>query len=393
MAAQAFSFLYKHVLKTPFVLPSKLYPRKAFKLPDIMSPEEVMTLIQSCKTIKQRALIELFYSTGVSDPVKAESAAAVRELTDGGIEVWLVTGDARATAEAVAAQVGVPAHQVVADVLPEDKVAIVERLQARGRTVAMVGDGINDAPALARADLGISIGTGTDVAIEASDVTLVGGDPRGVPAAIGLSRATMSVIRQNLFWAFAYNVVLIPVAMGVLFPAFGITLSPALAAGAMALSSVSVVANSLRLRAVDARPDATHRVARRGLLGRLREAWFLAAIAVASLALAGGVMAADRWIEAGATTISVHASDVAFSPATVRIRAGETVVVEFVNDDPVFHDWEVIGVANVDAGARPGQVQRIRFTIDRPGTYAIECSVEGHAEAGMVGTLVVEAAD
>ena len=157
----------------------------------------------------------------ISDPVKAEAQAAVRELTAAGIEVWLVTGDARATAEAVAKQVGIPIHNVVAEMLPADKAAIVERLQARGRTVAMVGDGINDAPALAQADLGIAIGTGADVAIEASDVTLIGGDPRGVPAAIGLSRATMTVIRQNLFWAFAYNIVLIPVAMGALYPSSG----------------------------------------------------------------------------------------------------------------------------------------------------------------------------
>jgi Cu+-exporting ATPase len=331
----------------------------------------------------------------IDDPVKAESAPAVRELTAAGIEVWLVTGDARATAEAVAAQVGVPAHQVVADVLPADKAAIVERLQARGRIVAMVGDGINDAPALARADLGIAIGSGADVAIEASDVTLIGGDPRGVPAAIGLSRATMTVIRQNLFWAFAYNVLLIPVAMGALFPLFGITLSPALAAGAMALSSVSVVANSLRLRGYDARPDAAHRVAGRGggALGHLREAWFLGAIAVASLGLAGGVMAADRAIDAGATRLQVTARSVAFTPADLRVRAGETVVLEFTNDDPVFHDWEATGLANVDAGARPGQTQRIRFTIDEPGTYVVKCTVEGHAEAGMVGSLVVEVAD
>jgi Cu+-exporting ATPase len=329
----------------------------------------------------------------ISDPVKVESTAAVRELLAAHIEVWLVTGDARATAEAVAAQVGIPAHQVLADVLPEDKAAIVRRLQARRRVVAMVGDGINDAPALAQADLGIAIGTGADVAIEASDVTLIGGDPRGIPAAIGLSRATMAVIRQNLFWAFAYNVVLIPVAMGVLYPTFGISLSPALAAGAMALSSVAVVLNSLRLRAYDARPEAAHRVARRRGLGRLREAWFLVVIALASLGAAGGVLAADRAIDASAVQLAVTARDTAFHPADVTIQAGDTVVLRFTNADPIFHDWEVVGLANVDAGARPGQTQQVRFRITEPGHYRIECSVPGHAEAGMVGTLVVEAAD
>ena len=240
--------------------------------------------------------------------------SAIRELTAAGIETWLVTGDARATAEAVAGQVGIPAHAVVAEVRPEEKAAIVERLQARGRTVAMVGDGINDAPALARADLGMAIGTGADVAIEASGVTLMSGDPRGVPAAIGLSRATMTVVRQNLFWAFAYNIVLIPVAMGVLIPSFGIGLSPALAAGAMALSSVTVVLNALRLRAYDARPEAAHRV---GRVARPRPA------ARGVVPRRGGarrvrawrrrVMAADRWIEAGATQVEVVARDTSYS--------------------------------------------------------------------------------
>ena len=193
----------------------------------------------------------------LGDPVKPSARGAIRRLADQGIETWLVTGDARITAEAVAGQVGIPAERVEADVRPNDKAATIERLQAAGKTVAMVGDGINDAPAIAHADLGIAIGTGADVAIEASDVTLVGGDPAAVPKSIALARATMRVIRQNLIWAFGYNVVLIPVAMGALYPAFGITLNPALAAGAMALSSVSVVLNSLRLRGFE-RSRALH---------------------------------------------------------------------------------------------------------------------------------------
>jgi P-type Cu+ transporter len=186
----------------------------------------------------------------LADRVKRDARAAVQELSRAGIEAWLLTGDGRATALAVATAVGIPAERVIAEVLPEDKAAAVQRLRAEGLVVAMVGDGINDAPALAGADVGIAIGTGADVAIEAADVTLVGGDPRGVGRAIRLSRSTMRVVRENLAWAFGYNVVLIPVAMGVLFPAFGLLLNPALAAGAMALSSVSVVLNSLRLRAI-----------------------------------------------------------------------------------------------------------------------------------------------
>jgi Cu+-exporting ATPase len=184
----------------------------------------------------------------LTDPVKPDAAAAVAELARSGIEAWLVTGDARPTALAVASAVGIPGERVRAEVLPADKAAIVAELHRAGRIVAMVGDGINDAPALAAADVGIAIGTGADVAIQAADITLVGGDPRGVAQAIELSRATMRAIRQNLAWAFGYNIVLIPVAMGALFPFTGLLLNPALAAGAMAVSSVSVVLNSLRLR-------------------------------------------------------------------------------------------------------------------------------------------------
>jgi Cu+-exporting ATPase len=194
----------------------------------------------------------------ISDPVRSESAAAVRDLRAQRIDVWLLTGDQRGVAESVAAQVGIEASNVAAEVLPVDKVNVVRGLQDKGRRVAMVGDGINDAPALAQADVGVAIGTGTDVAIEASDVTLVGGDPRLVGTAIALSARTMRTIRQNLFWAFAYNVVLIPVAMGALYPFFGILLDPVLAAAAMAFSSVSVVANSLRLRRFRPRvPDSS----------------------------------------------------------------------------------------------------------------------------------------
>jgi Cu+-exporting ATPase len=328
----------------------------------------------------------------VADPVRAEAGEAIRALATAGIEVWLVTGDQRSTAEAVASQVGIDPDRILAEVLPGDKAAAIEALQARGRRVAMVGDGINDAPALARADLGVAIGAGADVAIEASDVTLIGGDPRLVPAAIALSRRTMTVVRQNLFWAFAYNVVLIPVAMGVLYPAFGITLNPALAAGAMALSSVTVVTNSLRLRGFDARPDAVVRATRPGRFARLRDAAFLAGVALLGLGVAAGVTAADRAIDASATNIRIVARQTTFIPAEVHITAGRFVILELVNEDPVFHDWMVDGLANVDAPARPGQTARIRFRIDRPGAYRVICSVPGHAEAGMTGTLVVDPA-
>jgi Cu+-exporting ATPase len=183
---------------------------------------------------------------GIADPIKEGSREAVANLGRMGIEVVLVTGDNAGTAQSIAKQSGI--KRVVAGVLPEGKVEEIKRLQAAGRVVAMVGDGINDAPALAQADVGIAIGTGTDVAIEAGDVVLMRGDLRGAVQAIELSRRTVRTMKQNLFWAFIYNVIGIPVAAGVLYPGLGILLSPVLASGAMAFSSVSVVSNSLRLR-------------------------------------------------------------------------------------------------------------------------------------------------
>ena len=183
---------------------------------------------------------------GVADRVKATTVEAIKALHDEGLRIVMLTGDSRVTAEAVARAVGIDV--VEAEVLPEQKAAVVKRLQAEGRKVAMAGDGINDAPALAQADVGIAMGTGTDVAMESAGVTLVKGDLRGLIRARRLSRATMRNIRQNLFFAFIYNVLGVPVAAGVLYPAFGLLLSPIIASAAMTFSSVSVIGNALRLR-------------------------------------------------------------------------------------------------------------------------------------------------
>ena len=185
---------------------------------------------------------------GIADPVKATTAQAIRDLKAAGLRLVMMTGDNRTTAEAVARRLGI--DDVQAEVLPQDKAAVVERLRAEGRVVAMAGDGVNDAPALAAADVGVAMGAGSDVAIESAGVTLLGGDLQGIVRARKLSKAVMGNIRQNLVFAFGYNTLGIPIAAGLLYPVFGLLLSPALAALAMALSSVSVIGNALRLRAV-----------------------------------------------------------------------------------------------------------------------------------------------
>ncbi len=183
---------------------------------------------------------------GVADPVKESARQAVEQLRADGVEIIMATGDNATTAKAVGAAVGIT--RIEAEVLPEHKLDLVKRLQSQGRTVAMAGDGVNDAPALAQADIGVAMGTGTDIAMESASVTLVKGDLRGIARARALSGAVMGNIRQNLFFAFIYNGLGVPVAAGVLFPVFGLLLSPMIAAAAMSLSSVSVIGNALRLR-------------------------------------------------------------------------------------------------------------------------------------------------
>jgi Cu+-exporting ATPase len=183
---------------------------------------------------------------GIADPVKPSTPPALAELRTQGIRIVMLTGDSRSTAATVARELGIDEFE--ANVLPERKAQVIRDLQERGRMVAMAGDGINDAPALAQSDVGIAMGTGTDVAIESAGITLVKGDLAGIVRARKLSRATMKNIRQNLFFAFIYNSIGVPIAAGVLYPFFGLLLSPIFAAAAMSLSSVSVISNSLRLR-------------------------------------------------------------------------------------------------------------------------------------------------
>ncbi|MHA1971764.1 MAG: heavy metal translocating P-type ATPase [Candidatus Hodarchaeales archaeon] len=228
-----------------FIGNRKLFTENNISLKDVEN--KIQEFEKQTKTVVIASLNKkLLGILAISDPVKEHSQAAVKYLTKMGIDTYLVTGDNRRTAEAIASQVGI--KNVIAEVLPQHKADVVKDLQNRGYFVGMVGDGINDAPALAQADVGFAIGSGTDVAIETGDIVLIKEDLRDVVASIQLSRKTMSKIKQNLFWAFVYNIIGIPIAAGVLFIPFGITLVPELAALAMAFSSVSVVSNSLLLR-------------------------------------------------------------------------------------------------------------------------------------------------
>ena len=186
---------------------------------------------------------------GLADPIKTSAIATLQLLRADGMSILMLTGDSRTVAEAVARQLCINEYE--AEVLPDRKAAVVQRLQEEGHVVAMAGDGVNDAPALAQAQVGIAMGSGTDIAMEAGDITLLKGDLRGILRARSLSRAVMRNIRQNLAWAFAYNLLGIPIAAGVLYPVFGILLSPIVAAAAMSFSSVSVITNSLRLRTIE----------------------------------------------------------------------------------------------------------------------------------------------
>ncbi|WP_308190720.1 heavy metal translocating P-type ATPase [Arthrobacter hankyongi] len=289
----------------------------------------------------------------VADTIRPESADAVAQLKAVGLEVWMLTGDNAATAAAVARAAGI--DRVLAEVLPAQKADRIASLQNGGHVVAMVGDGINDAPALAQADLGIAIGTGTDVAIAASDITLVGGDLRGIVAAIALSRRTVSTIKQGLFWAFAYNVLLIPVAAGMLYFAGGILLDPVLASAAMAMSSVSVITNALRLRGFR-RPAGVREILHPPLRERLGRYAYLAGVGALAVLLGTGFTVLSRSDAAQRGMNGVLAwtqsTGMPMRPAMSTMMAAEI--------DPA--DAEDAGVEvrlEVPATARPGRPTRV----------------------------------
>ncbi|WP_055479757.1 heavy metal translocating P-type ATPase [Sphaerimonospora mesophila] len=364
---------------------------------------------------------------GVADTVKLESRDAVERLRALGLDVWMLTGDNRVTANVVARQVGIGSERVIADVRPEEKAARIAELRNGGTVVAMVGDGINDAPALATADLGIAIGTGTDVAIAASDITLVGGDLRGIVSAIALSRRTVTTIKQGLAWAFAYNVLLIPVAAGVLYPIDGVLLDPSLAAAAMAMSSVSVVTNALRLRGFR-RTDAD-RTGRARLSARIADYGYLTGIAALAVCVGAGLTALSRtdmaqrgmngvlaWVQDTGMpmrpTMSVmmtaeteprHADDAGVKvdlqvprdvapgvPATIRVRVTDASTGRPVDDIGRSHEaWMHFIATRLDLGTfahvhpapdgRPGEFA-VRLTFPTAGTYLIHTEFRRRGE-------------
>jgi P-type Cu+ transporter len=313
----------------------------------------------------------------VADPVKPESPEAIAQLGALGLEVWMLTGDNAETAAAVARAVGI--EHVVAGVLPDGKAAHVRALQEAGHVVAMVGDGINDAPALAAADVGVAIGTGADVAIAASDITLVGGDLRGAVAAIALSRRTVTAIKQGLAWAFAYNALLIPVAAGALYAWRGILLDPILAAAAMAMSSVSVITNAQRLRRFR-RPSGAREILHPGLGARVGQYAYLVGVAALALAIGVGLTAASRTDGARRGMNGVLAwtqsAGMPMRPAMSTMMTAEVAPTEAA-------DAEAYVGLRLPADTRPGVPTRLTVTVYDTRTGGVVRDVAPTHEAWM----------
>jgi cation-transporting ATPase V len=340
----------------------------------------------------------------VADTLRPEAAEVVSRLHRLGMRVVMLTGDNHRTADAMARAAGI--DEVLAEVLPADKLAEIRRLQADGRRVAMVGDGVNDAPALVQADLGIAIGTGAGAAMEAADVTLMSADLGGVPQALDLARATYTTILQNLGWAFGYNLAAIPLA------AFGL-LNPALAGAAMGLSSVSVVANSLRLTRF--RPAVAHRgregaTRRRSL--RARRSVAVAAAWVAPTVLFGGIALTSYSRSAAANridaTVVVRMSEFRFTPSAMTVHHGERVRFVFTNVGSTEHEAFIGDAAGQDAhesamrmggshhdhsgdevDVAPGKTGELTYRFSQPGAILVGCHLPGHYAAGMRATVTV----